>query len=217
MNRDQTATDEMLVASVLQGNQAAFRQIVERYTGLLMNIARNKGVGHEDQKDVVQHTFLTVYNKLSSYEVREGASFKSRICAIGQNAANNLRRSRMRKREVSSQKEDHDFEQVVRPSEQPIDQMIQAEELAEAEQAKSVVWTAIEELRNNPKYKRGAEYCQFLVLRYSENLSYEQIAACLKITIGKAYQWDRQAIEALQRIFQASHSLEEQPGRIHER
>lgn len=215
MTGDQTATDEMLVASVLHGNSAAFRQIVERYTGLLMNIARNQGVVHEDRKDVVQNTFLTVYNKLSSYEVREGAGFKSWICAIGQNAANNSRRSRMRKREVSSQNEDHDFEQVVRPSEQPFDQMIQAEELAEAEREKAVVWTAIEELRNNPKYKRGADYCQFLVLRYLENWSYEQIAVRLKITIGKAYQWDRQAIEALQSIF-ASRSLEAHQGRTHE-
>lgn len=66
-----TEPDEAtLVADCLQGDQAAFERIVERYQGPVFNIALRMVHDYEDARDIAQRVFIKAYENLGSYDPR---------------------------------------------------------------------------------------------------------------------------------------------------
>jgi RNA polymerase sigma-70 factor (ECF subfamily) len=66
--------DHELIANVLQGNQKAFRQIVERHHSLAFAVVRSILGDRDDVEDVLQNAFIKVYRGLHSFQGRSKLS-----------------------------------------------------------------------------------------------------------------------------------------------
>lgn len=64
-------SDADLVADCLEGNQAAWEELVNRYSRLIYSIAFKSGLNAEDAADVVQNVFITVLRRLESLRARD--------------------------------------------------------------------------------------------------------------------------------------------------
>lgn len=66
----ETPSDAALILAVLDGQRDRFAQLVERYQGPLLKLARSRLGRHDWAEDVVQETFLWAYKSLASYDSR---------------------------------------------------------------------------------------------------------------------------------------------------
>ena len=73
--------DVAAVAQARDGNQAAFRLLVERHGRRLYRMAFRIAGRHEDAEDVVQETFVRAYRQLDRFEAR--ANFSTWLYRIG--------------------------------------------------------------------------------------------------------------------------------------
>ena len=94
-----TVNDERLLAKSMAGDRAAFRLLVERYSGevfqFVLRFTRSAAVA----EDVVQETFLQVYQSAGSFDPKR--SFRPWLFAIAANKARDQLRSSSRRREVA--------------------------------------------------------------------------------------------------------------------
>ena len=91
--------DAEAVAQARDGDQAAFRALVERHGRSIYRMAFRIAGKHEDAEDVVQETFVRAYRQLDRFESR--ANFSTWLYRIGFNCAIDYVRAR-RHREVAS-------------------------------------------------------------------------------------------------------------------
>jgi RNA polymerase sigma-70 factor (ECF subfamily) len=84
--------DAALVGRCLQGDQNAFRSLVERYHGPLYRLAARMLGNSEDAKDATQDAFVSAYEHLASYDPRH--RFFSWIYRILVNDCLNVLRAR---------------------------------------------------------------------------------------------------------------------------
>ncbi len=92
-------SDERLLAKSLAGDQAAFRVLVERYSGEVFRFVARFTRSAALAEDVVQETFLQVYQSAASFDT--GRSFRPWLFAIAANKARDQLRSSGRRREVA--------------------------------------------------------------------------------------------------------------------
>lgn len=59
--------DLRAVRAVLEGETDAFRELVERYQGMVAGIAWRAGVGREDVEDVTSEVFVKAYGNLAQF------------------------------------------------------------------------------------------------------------------------------------------------------
>lgn len=64
----ETANDVTLVRAVAGGDQAAIAELYERYAGMLLGLARKVVKDPADAEEVLQETFLHVWNRARSYD-----------------------------------------------------------------------------------------------------------------------------------------------------
>src|SRR5664280_3172585 len=72
--------DAELVAKSLDGNQDAFRQIVERYQTLICSLAYCATGSMSQSEDLAQETFVTAWKELP--KLREPSKLRSWLCTI---------------------------------------------------------------------------------------------------------------------------------------
>jgi RNA polymerase sigma-70 factor (ECF subfamily) len=91
---DVAATDDTLAACAATGDDAAFEALVARYQARVFRLACRL-TSETDAADVVQDTFLQVYQHLASF--RGDAQFSTWLYRIATNVCLMLRRSRARR------------------------------------------------------------------------------------------------------------------------
>ena len=72
--------DLALVRAAKNGDVDAFEQLVQKYDGKMLRVARSIARSHEDAEDVIQDSFLKAFCKLSSF--REDARFSTWLTRI---------------------------------------------------------------------------------------------------------------------------------------
>lgn len=92
-------TEALLVADLLEGDTTALASIVEKYGKLAYRLAIQITKNHEDANDVMQETFLKVYESIGSF--RKESAFETWLYRIIVNQALNLVKRRERRRESS--------------------------------------------------------------------------------------------------------------------
>ena len=86
--------DEILVARALEGDLAAFNQLVEAYQDLCHALVARLVPDADQASDAVQEAFFSAYRSLRSYR---GPSFRGWLTRIAVNAAMDLQRARKRR------------------------------------------------------------------------------------------------------------------------
>lgn len=157
-------SDRELVESFQNGRETSFNELVRRYQEKLYWIARRFVNNHDDADDVVQEVFIKSYKALK--EFRGESSVYTWLYRITVNyALNHIRRNRVRE----FFKIDEFFDIESDTDERP-DKMYERQEQQELiEQAVAVL----------PEKQKAV-----FILRYYEELPYEEIAKILKTSVG---------------------------------
>jgi RNA polymerase sigma-70 factor (ECF subfamily) len=170
-----TGSDENLIAAHLQGDAAAFCELVHRYgdgvLGYLFHMTGNR----DQAEDLFQETFKRVHEKARTYR---GGSFKSWLFTIATRATIDAARRRKRLTMVSlDQQADCDEDDPALRAGALVDVYTPdpPDELVRREQ-KEQVRRAIDSL---PVGQRAA-----LVLAYYQQLSYREVAEVMGCSVG---------------------------------
>ena len=166
--------DETLVQRVLAGEREAFRALVERHTPALFNLAYRLTRDREEAADITQETFRRAFEALPTS--RADLPFKPWLFQI---AVNLCRDWAKRRRPLAladldrpgddGEERDDAVEALPDPSPLPV-------ALVEAEETRRALQRAIEDLP--PAYRAA------IVLRYMEDMSYQDIAATLGLPLN---------------------------------
>lgn len=160
-------TDDLaLIEAALEGDRAAFGDLVHRYQDRLHAAMLQVTGSTEEAEDVVQDAFVRAFLKLDTFQ--HHSQFFTWLYRIAFNSA----LSRMRRRRVMTsieQARESIGEEPVDDAEPPDAQMLREERIASVQIA----------LR-----KLSDDHRTILVLREMEDHAYEQIAEVLQISIG---------------------------------
>jgi RNA polymerase sigma-70 factor (ECF subfamily) len=170
--------DERLMARVADGDDRALKALYDRYAGRVLAAARRLLDNQAEAEEVVQETFLDVWNRASSFD-RERGTTTSWVMTIGRNRAiDHLRRR------VARGRMDQWFRQADSP--EPVAQPEQ--QLATAQDRRRVV-AALDVL--SPDQRIVVE------LAYFDGLSQSEIAERTGEPIGTIKGRARSALERL--------------------
>ena len=165
---------EMRLVDALQaGEQDAYEQLVERFQQPVYSLVQRLIDDQADSCDVTQDVFLKVFRNISHF--RGQSTLKTWIYRIAVNEAHNRRRwfGRHRRPEVGLENGDDSGRSYVDslsdPARSPFDLVLNEERHAAIERA-------LEGL--NPVFRSA------VVLRDIEDLSYEEIADVLEVSLG---------------------------------
>jgi RNA polymerase sigma-70 factor (ECF subfamily) len=86
--RMERLTDEQLVALTLQGEQAAFNIIVERYQKQVFSLAYRLRNDYDEARDLAQEAFIRIYQQLPSFD--QNRKFFSWMYRVAQNTCINV-------------------------------------------------------------------------------------------------------------------------------
>jgi RNA polymerase sigma-70 factor (ECF subfamily) len=165
---DEDTEDVRLMQLVAEGDTSAFEQLIERHQGLVAGtVARMLG-SNSDVEDIAQQVFIRVWKSARRYVPR--AKFTTWLLKITRNLVfNELRRSK-RHAHVPLQSEPGAEETPLKDETNPA---------PDASLLETELQRAIEEaIMQLPESQRMA-----LVLRRYEQLSYEQIAEVLNLSV----------------------------------
>ncbi|MFH2048960.1 MAG: sigma-70 family RNA polymerase sigma factor [bacterium] len=153
--------DYRLMKSIQNGDMVAFNELVERYKNRLMNVIGRMLSSPDEAEDIVQETFVRVYQHRQSFNFKH--CFSTWIYTIGLNLARNELRKRKRFKH-------YDIDEMQgNEAEFAIDPKLPS-------QLPQVLAKAIEEL---PEKYRVA-----FMLRDIQELPYEEVAKVLDIPLG---------------------------------
>lgn len=155
-----------LIQSALQGDSSAFSVLVNRYQERLYSCVLNVVANSEEAEDVVQESFIQAYLKLDTFQ--QNSRFFTWLYRIAFNNA--LSRRRRHKGQVSlDQARETTGSEPTDRLEAPDQSMIRSENIRQLR-------TALDLLTEDHR--------SILVLREMQDMSYEDIADCLDISIG---------------------------------
>jgi RNA polymerase sigma-70 factor (ECF subfamily) len=166
--------DERLLEALRVGDEAAYEDLIERYQQPVYNLVYRLMDDPADAADVVQEVFLKVFRNITAF--RGDSSLKTWIYRISCNEAYNQRRwfTRHRRNEVGLDAGEEDGARSLN-SVLP-DRGRSAFDMVCDRELHALVEDALTEL--NPQFRAA------VVLRDIEDLSYEEIAEVLQISLG---------------------------------
>jgi RNA polymerase sigma-70 factor (ECF subfamily) len=164
------AEDLESVRAVLSGDEDAFRRLVDKHGRSIFNLAYRMTGNAADAEDLAQEAFLQAYARLGDFRV--GSRFHPWIYTIALNLCRSHRRRRSLPRWLAPPRE----RQAERPEPELTEPSPDPEQALLAREAEEGLQRAVAEL--------PAKYREAFVLRQSQELSYEEIAALLDLPLG---------------------------------
>lgn len=192
-------SDDVLILGLRESSEEAYEKLLQLYQNPVYNLVTRLMSDPRDACDVVQEVFLKVFRNIGQF--RGGSTLKTWIYRIAVNEAHNHRRwfSRHQQPEIGFRAEEETQGPHERtfadPGRSPFD-------LALNEETRAIVEDALAKL--NPKFRAA------VVLRDIEDLSYEEIAAVLEVSLGTVKSRILRGRECLRKILE--DRLEPQPA-----
>src|SRR5579875_1559206 len=180
--------DARILRGLRAGIEEAYEELISRYEQPVYSLVFRLLGNQTDACDVVQDVFLKVFRGVHNF--REQSSLRTWIYRIAVNEAYNHRRWWVRhgRREVSIDKEnserDYNPDAPQDPGRSPYDQALDSETRTMIERALT---------RINPLFRTA------VVLRDIQNLTYEEIAEILQVSLGTVKSRILRGREALRR------------------
>lgn len=166
-------TDEILVRRYLEGDRQAFRDLVERHTPVVFNIASRLTGDRDDASDITQEAFRRVFEALPTS--RLDLPFKPWLLQITVNLCRDWAKRR-RAITWTSQARPDDPDDAEDMIDALLDTAPLPAEALEQDETRQAVWRAIDTLPD--------AYRTVILLRYGEDLSYQDIAATLDLPLN---------------------------------
>jgi RNA polymerase sigma-70 factor (ECF subfamily) len=180
--------DHRLISGLQAGEDFAYEQLIERFQSPVYNLAYRLLNDQADASDVAQEVFLKIFRNVQNF--RGDSSLRTWVYRIAVNESHNRRRWLFRHRRGETGIEDtfDDSESREKPlmdsGETPFDFTMNRE-------AQVLLEEALAEI--NPVFRAA------LVLREVEDMSYEEIADILEVSIGTVKSRIVRGREALRR------------------
>jgi RNA polymerase sigma-70 factor (ECF subfamily) len=180
--------DHRLISGLQAGEEIAYEQLIERFQSPVYNLAYRLLNDQADASDVAQEVFLKVFRNIGHF--RGDSSLRTWVYRIAVNESHNRRRWLFRHRRGETGIEDSfdDVECREKPlmdaGETPFDFTVNRE-------AQLLLEEALAEI--NPVFRTA------LVLREVEDMSYDEIADILEVSIGTVKSRIVRGREALRR------------------
>ena len=164
------ATDEELVAAILDGEAALYTDLVERYRGRLINYL-NRFLGNvQESEELSQEVFLRVYRALDRYNPKY--RFSTWLFRVAKNAAIDLIRKRrlklvpMQRVGLDGKAHEREFESEERDPYRTLRNV----------ERRQAIGAAIDGLKE--------EYRELIQLRHFAEMTYEEIAEFKGMPLG---------------------------------
>ncbi len=164
METFQELTDIELVERAIEGDEKSFEEIVRRYQHPIVSYIYRMTGDYETSLDIAQEVFIKVYSNLSSY--RSNYRFSTWIYKIAHNATIDYLRRDHKSQEVQSETN-----------------FLRLESQNPTPQKESEVKELLEEIRSVIGCL-PTNYRELILLRHSQDLSYEEIAEITGLPIG---------------------------------
>jgi RNA polymerase sigma-70 factor, ECF subfamily len=181
--------DDLLVEALRSGVEQAYEILIERFQQPVYNLVYRLMDDPSDSSDVVQEVFLKVFRNIGAF--RGNSSLKTWIYRIAFNEAYNHRRwfTRHKRQEIGLETHEDDslsYQEVLPDPGRSAFDIVSEIELH------SLIQDALGEL--NPAFRAA------VVLRDIEDLSYEEIAEVLQVSLGTVKSRILRGREALKRV-----------------
>ena len=179
--------DQQVINRVLQGDVEAFGALVQRYQRPIFNLMF-RVVGSADQAaDLTQETFIKTYESLERF--KPGKRFFPWLYTIGLNIARDFARKSKINVEVSTGKDLEAFSGCQTPGDQQ-DRLCESLDFMRLEKA----------LGGLPLLYREA-----LVLRYHEELTVQDLAEALNVSVSAAKMRVKRGLEMLRQAMKGAN------------
>lgn len=162
--------DRDLVAAVLDGDESAFRPLMERYAPLITAYLRDKTRDVQELEDVVQEVFLEAYRGLG--RLRDGRRLGPWLLGISRHKLTDTYRARARRQENRTDALDKS------EAAQIVDSAADSAEVAQRHQDREALENALNQLDDKFRVVIG--------LRSMEEKSFPEIARMLAISESAA-------------------------------
>lgn len=169
-SRDLTATtDRDLVATAVAGVEGSFEELVRRYQRPISAYVYRMVGNYESALDLTQEIFIKVYSSLERY--RSEFKFSTWIYKIAHNAAvDHLRRNATREQSLVMGPEGDQFDLPVECG------RLSPEQESERKERRGEIESVVRAL--------PANYRELIILRHSQDLSYEEIVEVTGLPLG---------------------------------
>lgn len=171
--RDQNlkSVNSELIKKAIEGDESAYKNLLENYRGAIYNLLYKMVRNKEETEDLVQEAFMKAFKALPSFN--EEYAFSTWLYKIAvNNCIDHMRKKKLQTYSINKpvQSKDGELDREFPDTSMSPDKSILSEERA------SIIETAIDELPEN--YKTA------IILRHSEEKSYEEISKILNIPLG---------------------------------
>jgi len=169
-SRDLTAaSDRDLVATAVSGVEGSFEELVRRYQRPISAYVYRMVGNYESALDLTQEIFIKVYSSLRRY--RSEFKFSTWIYKIAHNAAvDYLRRTATREQSLVVGPEGEQFDLPIESG------RMSPEQESEQRERRVEIETVVRALPSN--------YRELVILRHSQDLSYEEIVEVTGLPLG---------------------------------
>lgn len=173
-------TDEQLAESAKSGDEAAFKQLMDRYMNAIYGFALQYARNEEDAEDIAQDSFFKTWKHLRRFT--KGRAFKPWLYAIARNTA--LDHLKKKKAAVFSDLDDAETDTSF------------ADTLKDPEPLPHKVFedaqTAL--LLEESLKILHPDHRAVLVLHYHEEMTFEEIADAMEKPMNTVKSWHRRAL-----------------------
>lgn len=173
--------DAELIERAVKGEEKAFSQLVNRYLPLVFNYLYRMTQNHEVSEEMAQEAFVKAYQNLKSFD--QSRSFKPWILRIASNAAITQLRKNARLVSLNALEEEGVWGEAEHQTADDI--VVQLERKLSSEEVLRALGNLDE------------KYRQAILLRYQQELSYEEIAQALNIPLNTVRTWIKRGMDKL--------------------
>jgi RNA polymerase sigma factor (sigma-70 family) len=186
-----TTSDDDLVAACLQGEQAAWDVLVDRYAALIYSIPIRYGFGQSDAADVFQSVCVTLLEKLAT--VREPRGLAAWIITTTSRRCIALRRRQRNEQSRAA------ADAVLTTEAEPLDPELLPEDELLALERQHLVRTAVSQLPANCR-----RLVEALFSDAADPLSYQQLADSLGVPMNSLGPTRARCLARLRRLLSAA-------------
>lgn len=190
-----TENDEDIILSFQNGDEEAFKTLINKYSPLIFNFA-TRLVGRDRAPDVTQEIFIKVWRNIGRFDASK-ASFKTWIFTIARNTTTDFLR---KKKEYTFS----DIENALEPGEDTLSEKIPDPEILPDQ--------AMEKIENKEFLEETLDlirpnYREILLLHYQEEMTFDEIGKVLNKPLNTVKSQHQRAVAELRKIIQDKNEL----------